>query len=99
VLVAVIPSELQVNAALRAEVLAAHDLDETDLDLDAPVRFLTETLRGTGATLVDLRPAITRADAEEPAYHLRDTHWTVHGNRAAADALVEPLAELLERAR
>ena len=51
--------------------------------------MLLRGLAADGVKTVDLRPVMTRARAEGPAYYLHDSHWTARGALAAYNAIVE----------
>lgn len=97
VTVAVLPSELQVNPTLRRDILGRHGLGEDALDLDRPYRLVAEHLESHGVPVLDLRPALTHAEAESPTYHPRDSHWNTRGNAVAARTLSEFLKPQLEK--
>jgi hypothetical protein len=59
-----------------------------DLDREAPQAFLAGELRQRGVPCLDLLPPLRAARRTgDPLYHPWDTHWTVAGNRAVADAV------------
>jgi alginate O-acetyltransferase complex protein AlgJ len=91
VAVAVLPSELQVNPALRASVLASLGLEEGDLDLDQPARATRAALEARGVAVIDLLPPLADAERGAPTYALRDSHWNERGNAIAAQALADAL--------
>lgn len=95
VAVAYLPNELLVNDELREEVCEAHGIDEPKLDLEAPRRRLSEFCVRTKTPLIDLWPAILEVQRAGGAYELRDSHWNVAGNAAAAAALGAGLANEL----
>jgi hypothetical protein len=97
VAVAVLPSELQVNPALRARVLASLALQEGDLDLDRPARATRAALESRGVTVIDLLPPLAAAERDAPTYALRDSHWNERGNAVAARALAEALEPPVRR--
>lgn len=51
-----------------------------------------------GVTVVDLTPAMREATATRSLFFRFDGHWTDEGHAVVADALVEPVHELLSRA-
>ncbi len=97
VVVAVLPSELQVNPALRAQALASLGLDEGDLDLDRPARATRAALEGRAVAVIDLLPALAAAEREAPTYALRDSHWNERGNAVAAATIAAALEEPVRR--
>lgn len=97
VVIAVIPSELQVNPEVREETLLANGLAESDLDLAGPTRDLRAALEPRGVMVIDLLPSLTAAERQARCYQPRDTHWNAWGNEVAADALVEALEPIVRR--
>src|SRR5580658_3979395 len=51
--------------------------------------LLLEDLAARGVKTVDLRPLMTAAQSQGPAYYLHDTHWTPRGALAAFNAIAE----------
>jgi hypothetical protein len=102
--VALYPSILQVDARLRDELidrLRARQrysaLTGADIDAALPNRVLAEYCRARDVTCFDLTATFIRTSQEspEPLYKVRDVHWTVRGNRVAAEAQVGQLAPLV----
>jgi hypothetical protein len=101
---AVFPSVVQVDAALRDAIVARiassaryRGLSRAEIDPMLPDAVLADYARARGAPLVDLTAtfaAESRREAVEPLYKRRDNHWSPRGNRLAARALVEFLAPL-----
>ena len=101
---ALMPSVLQVNVALRGATVARlsaslryRGLSSAEIDPDLPNTLLREYARTRGIPLVDLTPAVVAesAGAAEPLYKLNDNHWTPRGNRVAARSLTAFLAPLV----
>jgi hypothetical protein len=101
---AFLPSVLQVDAALRAEMVSRmsatmryRGLSGARIDPGLPGGVLDEFARARGIPRVDLTPVIVAAHAAggEPLYKRNDIHWTPRGNRVAAGALVAFLAPLV----
>jgi hypothetical protein len=107
VALALMPSVLQVNVALRDATVARlsaslryRGLSSAEIDPDLPIRLLREYARTRGIPLVDLTPAfVAESAAAEPLYKLNDNHWTPRGNRVAARSLAAFLAPLVCAAR
>lgn len=103
VVIAMLPTELQVEQSLRERVLAEADRAESEIDLSRPVRRMRAHFEPRGVPVVDLLPALIRAEAQGRTYYPRDTHWNSRGNAAAAEALwpeLEPIVrEVAERRR
>ena len=91
VVVAVLPTELQVNPELRTAALAAFQLREQDLDLDTPARETRGGLERRGIAVIDLLPALAAAERDGRTYATRDSHWNERGNAVAAEVLAEML--------
>lgn len=91
VAIAVLPSELQVSAALRTRVRERVHIAESDLDLDHPARATREHFASQPIPVFDLRDALTAAESIEPTYAPRNSHWNERGNAVAAQALADGL--------
>jgi 2-oxoglutarate dehydrogenase complex dehydrogenase (E1) component-like enzyme len=105
---AIFPSVLQVDGALRAATVARltssyryRGLSMADIDPDLPNAQLREYARSRGIPLADLTPIFVAesAAAGEALYKRSDNHWTPRGNRVAARALVPFLQPLVCAAR
>ena len=100
---ALMPSVLQVNVALRTATVTRlsasvryRGLSSAEIDPDLPNTLLREYARMRGIPLVDLTPAFVAENAvAEPLYKLSDIHWTPRGNRVAARWLTEFLTPLV----
>jgi hypothetical protein len=101
---AVYPSALQVYPAQRAALVetlrrrpryAALSMDALDPTL--PNRQLAVYCQRAAIPCVDLTPVFIEASrsSAEPLYKQRDAHWTIRGNRVAADAEAAFLAGLV----
>jgi SGNH hydrolase-like domain, acetyltransferase AlgX len=105
VALALLPSELQIDPALRHATVARlstslryRGLSSGEIDPALPNQRLAEFARARGLPLVDLTPAFiaaAAAPAQEPLYKRHDNHWTPRGNRVAADSLAALLAPLV----
>ncbi len=102
--VALYPSILQVDARLRAELIDRlrtrrryAELTGADIDATLPNRVLAQYCRARDVSCFDLTATFIRASQEspEPLYKVRDLHWTVRGNRVAAEAQVGHLAPVV----
>jgi len=101
---AIYPSSLQVYPAQRAALVEAlgHRTRYALLSLDAidpwlPNRQLIAYCQGAALPCVDLTPVFIEASqaSTEALYKERDTHWTIRGNRVAAEAEAPFLAGLV----
>ena len=101
----VFPSVLQVDGELREQVLARlhargryRRMSRETIDPELPQKRLAAYCRRAGVPCVDVTPALIRALQAEPSarlYKLQETHWTVRGNRVAAEAEAEQLLGLV----
>ena len=91
----VYPSELQVDPRKRDALIATlrqqppyATLSSDDIDPQLPNRRLASYCQSRGLPCFDVTPAIVaaRQSSDEPLYKTRDTHWTIRGNRVAAEA-------------
>lgn len=88
----VIPDEVEVNADLRAAVvayLAAGGRTHPEFDIDGIHQFLASELSSRGIAFLDLLPQLRDAARAGSPYRPRDTHWDDRGNRIAADAIAQ----------
>src|SRR5262249_12979333 len=101
---AIYPSSLQVYPAQRAALVEAlgRRTRYARLSLDAidpwlPNRQLTAYCQRAALPCVDLTPVFIEASqtSTEALYKKRDTHWTIRGNRVAAEAEARFLASLV----
>ena len=101
---AIYPSVLQVYPAQRAalvETLRRRPryvaLSGDALDPSLPNRQLAAYCQRAALPCVDLTPVFVEASrsSSEALYKQRDAHWTIRGNRVAADAEAEFLAGLV----
>jgi len=94
-LVVLIPDEMQVDAALLAEVARARGRTPADFDITRPTRAITTALDQAGVPYLDLGPAFAARAGQEPLYKPQDTHWNLAGNRLAADVMAPAVRERL----
>ncbi|MFN8545806.1 MAG: SGNH/GDSL hydrolase family protein [Candidatus Binatia bacterium] len=88
VAVAIFPELIQVEPGRWERVAGTR----TDLDRLAPNRRVARLTAELGVPTIDVEPALSAAAGREPLYFEVDHHWTVAGNRVAAEAL-RPLME------
>jgi hypothetical protein len=91
VVVAVLPSEVQVSAPLRERLLARLHLAEADLDLEHPDRVTRDHFAAQGVAVIDLLAALTVAEQSGSTYAPRNSHWNERGNEVAARSLADGL--------
>ncbi len=89
--VVLLPDETQVNADLRARVVAARGLPDGRFDWQQPNRLLTQALAAERIEVLDLLPALADAARETRVYKPTDTHWNIAGNRVAAETIAGAL--------
>jgi len=86
--VLLIPSRAQVDAARWERMRAQYGLDEGQADPQLPIRTATRHLDAMGIAYLDLLPELRRrSESGETLYFDVDGHWNADGHRAAADAL------------
>jgi hypothetical protein len=102
--ITVYPSVLQVDTrartALVEQLRSRHrhaDLRTGTIDPALPNRIVLEYCRSRDLACFDLTPALVRASQQstDPLYKTRDAHWTIRGNRVAAEAQAAHLAPLV----
>ncbi len=93
-----IPGEIQVDPAVRSQVLARAGLPTDAYDFDGPQHRLVSWGEARHVTVLDLLPVL-RHEHESGArlYVPNDTHWNTRGNRAAGLAVYNNLKEILDR--
>ncbi len=94
VVVALLPDENQINAALRARLLA--ERDPAAYDFEMPQSMLAEMFAGRDIHLVDLLPVFRR---DPRCLYMNDTHWNPDGQALAAEALASALLPLIPPVR
>jgi hypothetical protein len=95
-LLVLVPDEMQVDEAVRRQVLARLDLSPRAYDFTAPQRRLAAFAVEHGVPVLDLLPVLKEADAREGRQYVpNDTHWNEKGNATAGRALAGALAPLL----
>lgn len=92
--VVIVPDELQVDAALQAQVVRAYRAGPGDFDFARPNRLLAEALAAAGIAYLDLLPEFLK-HAPTRLYKPRDTHWNLAGNKLAADTIAPFLRQRL----
>lgn len=88
-LLVLVPDEFQVSDQVLARVVERYDVDPDLLDLTLPQRRLKQLCEAEGFPCLDLLPVLRAAP--ERVYRVRDTHWSLAGNRRAARAIAEAL--------
>ena len=98
------PSVLQVDSRLRTTLVERlrsrqrhADLRTGTIDPALPNRIVLEYCRSRALSCFDLTPALVRASEQsaDPVYKTRDAHWTIRGNRVAAEAQTAYLGPLV----
>jgi hypothetical protein len=94
--VAIIPDELQVSPQVVSDVLLAAPSVERPLDqnLQYSITAVGNGLREAGFLVVDLAPAFREAIAAGMRiYQPNDTHFSLDGNRIAAEVVARFIEE------
>lgn len=91
--IAILPTEIQVDNGMRAEVLDALKVKEDSLDFDYPNALLKNYLEKHRIHYVDLTGPMRQAAQTKRLYVLRDTHWNIEGNKLAAEIIFTCLQE------
>jgi hypothetical protein len=87
-----IPSEMQVDPAVRDRVLDALSRPAADYQFDAPQKRLRRFAEARGIPVLDPLEDLRRdEDPEDRLYLPNDTHWSVRGNRLAGEILAREL--------
>ncbi len=95
--IAVLPSEIQVNSLLRQEIAGRLGLSAEDWDLSRPAREVARHFRASGVPVIDLLPAFIEAEKAGFTYIQDESHWTAHGNQTAAAALKDVVVAQIRR--
>lgn len=91
--IAIFPSQFQVDAKLRQEIYQAYHLAADDLDLSYPNRLLSDYCREHGILCLDMLGAFQQQGASRTLYRLHDTHWNEAGNRLAGSLIFDYLKQ------
>jgi len=93
-LVAIYPSEYQIDQTLANKIFTAYELNPEDYDLELPQKVVIETLEAHGIDYLDMLEPFQEAGKEQVLYILRDTHWNLTGNQLAANLLFKRLKSI-----
>lgn len=93
-LVAIYPSEYQIDRTLASKIFTAYELNPENYDLELPQKVVIETLEAHGIDYLDMLEPFQEAGKDEVLYILRDTHWNLKGNQLAANLLFQRLKPL-----
>ncbi|MCP4897823.1 MAG: hypothetical protein GY906_12695 [bacterium] len=83
------PDQFQVEPELFNELVKRYELNPNDYDLEQPQRFLRSYCTARGLPFVDLLPVFRSHEGQEGLYLLNDTHYNEHGNRLAAEQVLQ----------
>jgi len=87
-LVVYVPSRMEVGGRDWQLTLLRHGLNERAWDQQAVIRQLTRVAQEVRVPVVDLTPALRKADGPFlRAYHEHDNHWNTRGSRVAAEEI------------
>ena len=94
-LVAYVPNRMEVRDRDWELTRRAYALEERDWDRGLPLRRLRAIGEAAGLPVLDLTPALRRADASllDRAYLTYDPHWTALGHRVAAAEVARSLRD------
>jgi hypothetical protein len=93
-----IPAGIQVDSALRAQVLGRLGLPESRYDFDGPQRRLHAFAEARGVPTCDpLATLRAERDRGPDLYERNDIHWTVRGNRVAGEVLADSILAQWDR--
>jgi hypothetical protein len=90
--VVIIPDELQIDEALQAATARHLQVTSKDYDILRPQRILKTILNREQIPYLDLFDSFRQHGQEpgaEPLYIPRNTHWSLQGNRLAAERIVQ----------
>jgi hypothetical protein len=102
--IALYPSVVQVSPETRERLIEQMErrprfgpVRTAEIDPMLPNRIMLEYCRAAALECFDVTPALVAAGQDSPAplYKARDTHWTVRGNRIAAEAQARWLRRLV----
>ena len=97
-LLVAIPGAASVQPArFRRAVAAGWEIGappRVKFDMEQPTRILEATAAALVLPMLDLQPALERAEGRERTYFEDDSHWNAAGHRVAAEAIGRRLAEL-----
>jgi hypothetical protein len=90
--IAIFPSQFQVDEKLRQAVLARYEnIAGKNLDLSYPDNLIVNFCRAHAIDCLDLLGPFQAEAKARQLYALRDTHWNEAGNRLAADLIFQYL--------
>ena len=93
-----IPGEMQVDPAVRSQVLAGAGLSADAYDFDGPQHRLVSWGDARQVAVLDLLPALRREHKPGARLYVpNDTHWNTRGNRVAGLSVYDSLADILYR--
>ena len=94
-LVAYVPNRMEVRDRDFELTRRAYAMDERGWDRGLPLRRLRAIAEAAAIPVVDLTPALRRADASllDGAYFTYDPHWTALGHRVAGAEVARSLRE------
>jgi hypothetical protein len=91
-----IPDEMQVDEAVRRQVLARLGENPRGFDFTGPQSRLSAFAAARGVPVLDLLPVLREAHTLEGRQYVpNDTHWNEKGNANAGRALAGALAPLI----
>jgi hypothetical protein len=74
-----IPVRAEINPDYASDLAARAGLDSSDIDLEEPLRRLSEFCEAASIPLLECGPAIAQTHNEEPVFMRYDNHWNPRG--------------------
>lgn len=81
-----VPMKLEIDPNEYRRILAASGLTERQLDINQPLKQITNFCLQENVPLLDPRAAIRKRHAETPCYFIYDGHWIAEGIHAATNS-------------
>lgn len=84
-----IPMKIEIDAEEQKLRLDSLRLTDDELNLDRPLREISQLLSDSAIPLLDPRPALREHHSRERCYFVYDGHWNAEGISVAADSLID----------
>ncbi|WP_373515987.1 hypothetical protein [Persicitalea sp.] len=95
--VTLVPDEMQINQALRQQIMTNAKISADKWDNLQPNRWVTRELIMEGIPVIDLFPAFASFPSDTALYKPNDSHWNIRGNQLAAHELAKSIPDLIEQ--
>ncbi|MEN8005851.1 MAG: SGNH/GDSL hydrolase family protein [Candidatus Krumholzibacteriota bacterium] len=97
-MVVLIPGEIQVDTAVRSQVLGQLGLPADAYDFDAPQQRLVSWGHARQVAVLDLLSTLRHEHKPDARLYVpNDTHWNIRGNQVAGLTLSRSLTDILHR--